>query len=280
MRETEHKNVDSKVVDSFGEEWSRFPQTALAEDERRAMFADYFKIFPWNQLPEGAEGADIGCGSGRWAYFVAPTVGVLHCVEPSSKALEVAKNALSPSRNCRFWNCDIDTMPFLDSSLDFAYSLGVLHHTPDPAKALRQCVKKLRKGAPFLIYVYYAFDNKPLWFRVMWRVSDLFRRAIAKLPLALKAPITDTIALVIYWPFSRAARIAEQFGVPLDSFPLSYYRNRSFYVLRTDALDRFGTRLEHRFTRDQLLDLMTNAGLHGVQFGTTRPYWCAVGIKG
>ena len=67
-------NRDDAVVKGFGEEWSRFTQSPLTESEKQAIFSDYFGIFPWATLPDGASGADIGCGSGRWAAVVAPQV--------------------------------------------------------------------------------------------------------------------------------------------------------------------------------------------------------------
>ena len=69
--------------------------------------------------------------------------------------------------------------------------------------------------------------------------------------------------------------MAERLGIDVDSFPLSTYRNRSFYTMRTDALDRFGTRLEHRFTRAQIREMLEAAGLERVTFSDRRPYWCA-----
>jgi hypothetical protein len=49
--------------------------------------------------------------------------------------------------------------------------------------------------------------------------------------------------------------------------------------MRTDALDRLGTRLEHRFNRAQIQEMMASAGLADVRFSDASPYWCAVGIK-
>ena len=84
---------------------------------------------------------------------------------------------------------------------------------------------------------------------------------------------------VSYWPLARTALVLERLGVPVDTLPLSAYRHRSFYVMRTDALDRFGTRLEQRFTRAEILCLMTAAGLEDVTFSEVAPYWCAVGYR-
>ncbi len=66
------------------------------------MFDNYFNIFPWETLPAGAEGFDLGCGSGRWAKLVAPRVGELPLIDPSSDALAVAKRNLKEANNCHF----------------------------------------------------------------------------------------------------------------------------------------------------------------------------------
>jgi len=49
--------------------------------------------------------------------------------------------------------------------------------------------------------------------------------------------------------------------------------------MRTDALDRFGTRLEQRFTRAEITRMMRDAGLENIRFSDGFPYWCAVGFK-
>jgi len=68
-------------------------------------------------------------------------------------------------------------------------------------------------------------------------------------------------------------------GMRVEGFPLAYYRNRSYYVLRTDALDRFGTRLEQRFTRAEVEAMMRDAGLGDIVFSPRAPYWCATGRR-
>ncbi len=70
-------NINNEVVAGFGDEWSRFDQSALTGEELQTMFDNYFNIFPWKSLPDGAIGFDLGCGSGRWAKLVAPRVGKL-----------------------------------------------------------------------------------------------------------------------------------------------------------------------------------------------------------
>jgi SAM-dependent methyltransferase len=276
---TSGDNVDSKVVDAFGEEWQRFDQRAMSDAEALTLFERYFEIFPWSRVPPDAVGFDAGCGSGRWARFVAPQVGLLHCIDASQLALRTAQKNLTSRRNCLFHLATIDHMPLADGSMDFGYSLGVLHHIPDTRSALRACVRKLKPGAPLLVYLYYRFDNRPLWFRAIWRASDALRRLVSRSPFRLRSVISDVLALTVYWPLARLARIAERQGAAVENFPLSAYRSHTFYVMRTDALDRFGTRLEQRFTRSEILNMMEEAGLGDVRFHQGWPYWVAVGIR-
>jgi hypothetical protein len=102
---------------------------------------------------------------------------------------------------------------------------------------------------------------------------------ISQLPLVFKGPLCQAIALFVYFPLARFARIAEKMGINVQHFPLTFYRDKSFYVMQTDALDRFGTRLEKRFTRQQIQMLLEQAGLEKITFRENEPFWCAVGFK-
>lgn len=272
-------NIDEETVASFGDEWSRFDQSGMSDNEVSKVFDDYFAIFPWNDLPPNAEGFDMGCGSGRWARLVAARVGNLHCIDPSD-SLNVAKINLAETTNITFHSTSVDESGLLSESQDFGYSLGVLHHVPDTAAAIRSCADLLKPGAPLLLYLYYAFDNRPWWFRTLWKLSDWMRFIICRLPSNLKHIVTDSIAMLIYWPLSRFSYILEKLGLSFHNLPLSYYRHHSLYTLRTDSRDRFGTPLEKRFTQENIRSMMHDANLIDVQFSKTAPYWCVIGKKG
>jgi ubiquinone/menaquinone biosynthesis C-methylase UbiE len=269
-------NLDPAVVKGFGQEWSRFDQSEVAQGELRAIFDAYFSVFPWGTLPSNATGFDLGCGSGRWAQFVAPRVGRLHCIDASPAALDVARKNLKACSNCEFHCASVDAIRLPDNSADFGYCLGVLHHIPDTQKGIVECVRKLKPGAPFLIYLYYAFDNRSRRFRILWRVSDVGRRLLCRLPFAMRSALCDLIAVGVYWPMARLSAGLERLGMNVGHLPLSAYRHRSFYAMRTDALDRFGTRLERRFSREEIRAMMEQAGLERIIFSET-VFWCAVG---
>ncbi|SFV56685.1 SAM-dependent methyltransferase [hydrothermal vent metagenome] len=83
------------------------------------------------------------------------------------------------------------------------------------------------------------------------------------------------IAVFIYYPLARLSKL----GMNISSIPLSAYKDNSFYTLRTDALDRFGTSLEQRFTKEEIQIMMENANLKDVEVYKGFYYWNAIGYK-
>jgi len=91
--------------------------------------------------------------------------------------------------------------------------------------------------------------------------------------------MTDIIAIAIYYPLARLSYILSLLDVNTSNIPLSYYKDHTFYTMRTDSRDRFGTPLEKRFTKAQIEIMMKNSGLGNIHFSDSAPYWCVVGIK-
>ena len=272
-------NIDQKTVDDFGDEWDSFDQKNNF-NELNHIFNNYFKIFPFKHLTKNSVGFDAGCGSGRWANFISPLVKNLYCIEPSHKAIKIAKENLSDKKNCIFFKKSINEF-FENSKLffDFGYCLGVLHHIPNTNKALNTMTSRLKKNAPFLLYLYYNFDNRSKAFIFIWKISNFLRIIISKFPFRIKKTITDMIALFIYYPLARLNLFLDYLNIRLLNLPLKFYKNKSLYVMRNDSLDRFGTRLEKRFTKKQIYKLMDEASLANISFHVKEPYWVAIGYK-
>ena len=279
---TTDNNLDLRVARGFGREWSTFRQDSdhLSQQQRQAIFDDYFRIFPWHLLPpSGGVGLDVGCGTGRWSMLVAPRVAHLHLLDASAEALNVAKQNLRGVNNVSYHLDSVAAIPLPPKSLDFAFSLGVLHHVPDTEAAIGAIADKLKPRAPFLIYLYYALDNRPVWYRLLWRLTNLARLVVSRLPHPLRLVISQTVAALIYWPLARIAQLMERHGRPSGALPLAYYADKSFYVMRTDAYDRFCTRLEKRFKRSEIERMLSRAGFTDIKFSDKQPFWCAVALK-
>ena len=272
------ENIDPEVVKDFGEEWSTF---AVHTDESvRELRKEYFDIVDSSIVNENTYMIDIGCGSGRWTDYFTDKAGFIEAIDPSD-AVFVADNMLGKKNNVRITKASVDTIPWDDETFDFGMSIGVLHHIPDTQQALNACVKKIKKGGYFYVYLYYRFDNRGWVFKSIFYLSDLLRQIISRLPQKIKKGVCDVLALVVYWPLSRFAGLLHSLNLhgAARKIPLEPYYNKPFFNLRNDCLDRFGTKLEQRFLKSEIEDMMKTAGLTDIKFGEKSAFWHAIGKR-
>ena len=270
--------IDKHTVASFGMEWQKFDQ--FSECDIETIGNEYFDIVDPHLLAGVENALDIGCGSGRWSRFLASKVDFVEAIDPSSSIITAKKN-YSEIQNIRWTRASVGSIPFNDSSFEFIMCLGVLHHVPDTALAIKQSVQKLKPGGHILLYLYYALETRSRVHKLLFRISSVIRYVVSKLPHRLKAICCDLLALVAYIPLIMLARGVRSIitGNSYKAFPLSYYVNKSFHVIRNDTLDRFGTPLEQRFTKSQIRSMMEEAGLVDLIFSDSEPYWHVLGKK-
>jgi SAM-dependent methyltransferase len=273
-----HENIDMEVVESFGEEWSKFSH--FDDKEIYQIGNEYFDILPPSILNSNSLVLDMGCGTGRWTKYLSPKVGFIDAVDPS-KAIFVADNLLKSCSNVRLSKASSDNLPFDNDCFDLVISVGVLHHIPNTLKAMKDCVSKVKGGGYFYTYLYYKLDNRGFFFKLLFSVVDIIRKQVARLPTMIKKVTCDLLAVLFYMPFILLSRIFYYFGFKKFSnkLPLSYYRDKSFIIIRNDALDRFGTSLEQRFSRDEVEKMMKESGLKNIEFSEKAPFWHVIGQK-
>ncbi len=275
----EGKNIDPKTVSSFGDEWKAFH--GFDEKDLRITGDMYFDIVTDKMLNEQCTVIDIGCGSGRFIKYLEGRYKKIIGLDPS-QAIFAADSLVGKNDKVEMLMASTDNIPFPDNSFDFGYSLGVLHHIPDTKKALNDCVKKIRSGGFFLIYLYYKLENRPFYFKIFYWLSNIIRLGVSKLPAPLKRGVCNFLAVLFYMPFVLLCRFLRFTGVPekiRKQVPLQAYERQSFYIIRNDSLDRFGTPLEQRFSRKQIQAMMEESGLTDIVFSEKIPYWHAVGRK-
>lgn len=273
------ENIDLDTVDSFGEEWQAFHH--FDESEMMKLGDEYFDIVTPEMVNENTSVLEVGCGSGRFLKYLSSKAGFLVGIDPS-QAIFAADELLGKNDKVILARASANDLPFNDGSFDFVCSIGVLHHIPDTFKALKACVDKVKRGGYFYTYLYYNLDNRGFLFRSLYNLSNTIRLGICKLPAKPKRFVCDVLAVGVYMPFVLTSRFLRSAGLPIKyrkKIPLFGYENRSFYVIRNDSLDRFGTPLEQRFTKKQIQEMMEKAGLTEIVFSNNIPFWHAVGKK-
>jgi SAM-dependent methyltransferase len=274
-----NENIDMVTVDSFGDEWQAFH--GFEESEIEKLGDEYFDIITKDMLNSQTMVLEVGSGSGRFLKYVSKRAGFVVGADPSH-AVFAADNLLGQQDNVMLVRASANDLPFHDESFDFVYSIGVLHHIPDTLKAMQACVDKVKKGGYFFTYLYYDLDNRGFLFRSIFNASTLIRKVVSRMPGKPKRIVCNLLAGVLYMPFVGLSRGLRAIGVSekwRSKIPLFGYEGKSFYIIRNDALDRFGTPLEQRFTKKQIQDMMEQCGLERIIFSNNIPYWHAVGQK-
>lgn len=272
-------NIDKITVDSFGEEWTYFDH--FNQSDIDMLGNEYFDIINESMVNSNMVIADFGCGSGRYSKYWQGKVRKIYSIDPS-KAVLVADKLLGKDNNVEIIQASISDLPFEDNFFDFGMSIGVLHHIPDTQKAMSDCVKKIKSGGYFYTYLYYSLDNRGKLFKLLWKGSNSIRYLVSKMPSSLKKVICELLAILLYLPFILLIRVLKFLGFResmWSKLPLSYYHNKKISIIRNDVLDRFGTPLEQRFSKNEIREMMNNAGLTDIIFSENAPYWHAVGRK-
>ncbi|HEU4719005.1 MAG TPA: class I SAM-dependent methyltransferase [Bacteroidia bacterium] len=270
-------NADSPTVKSFGDEWNRF--SSFTEEEIQRAGEQYFDIVTEEMVNKDTVALDIGCGSGRWSKFLSPRVKFIEAVDPG----EAVHAAVTLTKNCgniRITQAGYRNIPFEKGSFGFVFSLGVVHHLPDTAGAVQEAASLVKKNGWLLLYIYYNLDNRGALYRLLFGLSSVMRRIISRFPRGLKFFVCELIAIFVYGPFVLCARFLKLFGGhSWKKIPLSYYADKPWKVIRNDSLDRFGTPLEKRFSREEIEKMLLDAGMDDIRFSENEPYWHVVSRK-
>ncbi len=148
-------HVKKKTAQAWGYQWTYFDNFIK---ESKAQFLKWLRPVK-KEFFKNKFVLDAGCGTGRHVYFsnlfgAETTIGV-----DLSYAVETAQR-YNKSPNTHIIQGDIFNMPFKDGIFDYAFSVGVLHHLPDPEKGFTEIVKKVKKNGSISAWVYGKKNNE------------------------------------------------------------------------------------------------------------------------
>ncbi len=253
-------------VRSFSDEWTRFCTTQLdsargwklSEERLKKNFDFSLEDF------RGALVLDAGCGMGRFAEIVCNYGGTVFATD-LSYAVDAAEKNLDRWKSAHVIQTDLRELPFREGIFDFIYSLGVLHHTPDPRRAFESLVRFLRPGGKISITLYSGYN------RLYVRSTDLWRRVTTKLPRRLVYLLCH-LAVPLYYLYRIP--VLGQIGNAL--WPISMQPDSEMRVL--DTFDCYTPQYQFYHTHFEVYQWFRDAGLTdikvlepGVSFLGTRP---------
>jgi SAM-dependent methyltransferase len=242
-----------KTRRSFGFQWTKFKR--IDEGDKTEFLA---KTLWTENFFKGKLVLDAGCGFGRYAYFAAKFGAEVVGIDLSD-AIESASLNTAHLPNVHLVQGDLYNLPFATNTFDAIYSIGVLHHTPDPSAAFSSVSATLRQKGEFSIWVY---DR-----------ADVGREAINS---ALRS-ITTRLPHSLLWKISEVA--AEHSSDP----PLQKLRN---YMIignsRVGNFDWYSPQYQHHPTEKEVLSWFQTSGFEQLLILTppARGFGSSFGAKG
>lgn len=264
-----------RTRESFGYQWTEF--SAMVIDFRQNFLEYIYPVTP--PFFRGKIGLDAGCGFGRHIYnaaqFGAEMVGV-----DISAAIDSTHRNTRGLPNVHLVQADLYGLPFKKGVFDFAYSIGVLHHLPDPEAGFRQVVSLVRKNGVVFIWVYSKSR------RVVNALLEAVRLVTTRLPAPVQKGVSWAAAVIDYGVFVVPYRslaglpvigpIARRLTLPR----LQLYAAYPFQVVWADWFDRLAAPIRFYYDGDDLAGWLSRSQLSQTTISPTGLFgWRAYGER-
>jgi SAM-dependent methyltransferase len=248
VREASLDREQSRTAAAFGYSWTRYPkQNPYTEEQWRDW------VYPLSPADfAGRVVLDAGCGLGGFAEYArawgaARVVGV-----DFSSAIDAARDRLGDAVELVYG--DLYALPLASGSFDLAYSIGVLHHLPDPERGFRAVVDAVKPGGLVFAWVY-GRENNGFIVRI---IDPLRRHLFSRLPRGLlKWGIALPLAGLL-WPFVKAAGAGVR--VPYGAY-FSFLARRDFAFTHGVVFDHLVAPTSHYIRREAFEAWFERAGL-------------------
>lgn len=258
---------ESNYADSFGLQWNRFSRTQLDSHSGHSISAGRFwKATGWQAVDLKDKWVlDVGCGAGRFAE-VALGAGAQVVALDYSSAVDACSANLRHHPNLHVVQGDVYALPFSHESFAYVYSLGVLQHTPDVARAFAALPPMVAVGGRLCVDYY----------EQTWKSALLPKYWLR--PMAKRLPKSRLFALLERWvpillPVSRAIGRVPVIGnvlkrlVPIANYegilPLDETQLREWALL--DTFDMFSPEYDQPQTAKTVEAWMQQAGMNHIE---------------
>jgi len=191
----------------YGALWDQFDTSVYIEEASRILRERFAATGFLDSIAPGSTLLDAGCGSGRYTMALARlTPARVIGLDLGATSLERARRIASDARiaNVEFRAGNVLELPFADASIDCVFSNGVLHHTGDTIRGLREMHRVLKPGGRAFLYLYGAGG-------VFWHARRAAREVMQRIPREYTVDVLRMIGM----PANRFI-FADTWYVPIE----------------------------------------------------------------
>jgi SAM-dependent methyltransferase len=247
------KDLKNRTADSFGFEWLAYPKI-LTQFEKD--WARYFNPYIFKKDIKGMVVADFGCGMAKHGYFIGKYNAKKYIGLDLSEAVDAAYNNTKKFKSL-IVQADIYSIPIKGNLVDLFYSIGVLHHLPDPEKGFKSITKLMSKKSRIFIWVYGTHNNKRAKY-----VYDPIRVLTTRMPKKLLYKLCYVPASALH-AANESYKFFDRVGLKRIAklHPFKYYSMFPFKFKVSDSFDVFATPKQLYYEMNEIDDWFNHAGL-------------------
>lgn len=233
-------------------------------------------------IVRGRIGIEVGSGCGYDTYIMAKANPVVKLISIDiSDGIYKTGRLVSGLGNVMAVKCSALDIAVKGSSLDFAYSFGVLHHTSDPKKGLLEIARVLKKGSPVFLYLYEDHSENAVKYTLL-RIVTAVRRLTTRMPKKVLYALSWALSPFVFITFTVPSKIMKNFKATrhiAEEMPFNF--GTGPFSLRGDLYDRFGAPIEYRFSRKGVNELFAECGFSNIHITRLRKTagWVSWGYK-
>ena len=243
---------EDAYAQSFGCQWNWFRTVQLdsinqtSESEQALVGATGWT----DQEFDGRRLLDAGVGAGRFADRASAKGAEVFGVDLTT-AIDAAYRNIGKRPNVHLFQADIFALPFRNGTFDLAYSIGVLHHTPDPRDAFARVAATVKPCGRFAVYMYARYGPSH-------KASDAIRTITTRLPLKLMWALSAA-AIPLYYVY-RVPLVGKAFrlAAPISMEPEARWR-------WLDTFDWYTPKYQFKYLYPEIFRWFRENGFHDVE---------------
>jgi SAM-dependent methyltransferase len=244
------QGLKERCIADFGEQWSKYTDNSGFYGSLE-LFRDIFHPLLVPEEVAGCRVAEIGSGAGRIVGMLLEA-GASHvtAVEPSP-AIEVLRaNVRGKENRVALLHCPGEGLP-PSRDLDYVFSVGVLHHIPDPAPVVRAAYHALRSGGRIVVWLY-GYEGNEAYLAVA--------RPLRVITRCLPHPVLATLVWLLDIPLLAYVALCRVLPLPLRDYMCSVVSRLDGTKRRLTVYDQLNPAYAKYYRRQEAIDLLRDGG--------------------
>lgn len=262
--------VGKRTIDDFGEQWMNYTENPGFYGAKELLLDIFGPLLTQEEIVN-TKVAEIGSGTGRIVNMLLDNkVGHVVAVEPSEAMKVMKENTKDRKEHITYLQVPGDTLP-KNINLDYIFSIGVIHHIPDPVPTLKASFDALKSGGRILIWIY-GNEGNGLYLSFIKPIRFLTQRLPHVVLTAMCSIILVFLNIYIF--------LCKYFPLPMKTYMRNVLSKFPNSVRHMTIYDQLNPAYSKYYSKKEAEAVLSDVGFENIQMFHRHGYsWTVIGTK-